>query len=283
MLDESAQLSQALTDDTEGRIEPVPTVSAGAMLAEARARLGLELEAVAQQLKIGVKQVAALELDDYGKLPGPLFVRGFLRNYARLLQIDPELLLDAYQQAEPLQHGPAPSIVPLTVVAPARRISGRVGYFLVALIVLLVGSWLGYALLGWEGAPSPLPGVAEVAPVPLSPPAPALAPNVVTPAVPLPPDVVAPAVPPAVDTGAPAVVGRIQMNFVGDAWVEIKEKGGRIVFSQNSRAGEERLAEGAPPFSLVVGNASNVKITYNGSPVDLALHTRANVARLTLE
>lgn len=273
MLDESAQLSQALTDDTEGRIEPVPTVSAGAMLAEARARLGLELEAVAQQLKIGVKQVAALELDDYGKLPGPLFVRGFLRNYARLLQIDPALLLDAYQQAEPLQHGPAPSIAPpRPVVAPAQRISGLVGYSLAALIVLLVGSWLGYALLGWEGAPGPLPGAAEVAAVPLPSPAPALA-----------PDVVAPAVPPAADTGAPAVVGRIQMNFVGDAWVEIKEKGGRIVFSQNSRAGEERLAEGAPPFSLVAGNASNVKITYNGSPVDLALHTRAEVARLILE
>lgn len=278
MLDESVQASQALPDDAEGRVEPSPAVSAGTMLAEARARLGLELEAVAQQLKIGVKQVVALESDDYGRLPGPLFVRGFLRNYARLLQIDPAPLLEAYLQAEPLQHPPAPPIAPRPVIAPARRIPGLVGYSLAALIVLLAGSWLAYVLLGGENAPAPKPGAAEVAAVPLPAPAAEVA------VVPLPPPAtVALPAPAAADTAAPTAVGRIQLNFAGDAWVEIKEKGGRTVFSQNSRAGEQGIAEGAPPFSVVAGNASNVKISYNGRPVDLAPHTRADVARLTLE
>jgi len=40
---------------------------------------------------------------------------------------------------------------------------------------------------------------------------------------------------------------------------------------------------GTPPFSLVIGNASHVRLTYNGKPVDLAPHIKVDVARLTIE
>ncbi len=66
------------------------TVAPGAALAAAREALNLSVAEVARQLKLSVSQIEALEAGAYEKLPGPVFVRGFIRNYARLLRLDPE-------------------------------------------------------------------------------------------------------------------------------------------------------------------------------------------------
>src|SRR4029453_10576049 len=58
--------------------------SAGTLLHLAREEAGLTLDAVAQQLKLAPRQVKAIEDDDFAGLPGRTFVRGFVRNYARL-------------------------------------------------------------------------------------------------------------------------------------------------------------------------------------------------------
>jgi cytoskeleton protein RodZ len=76
--------------------EPVPDPgSAGAMLRAARDAAGLSIDALAQQLKLSPRQVKALEEGDYASLPGRTFVRGFVRNYARAVHIDPEAVLAA--------------------------------------------------------------------------------------------------------------------------------------------------------------------------------------------
>lgn len=67
--------------------------SAGAKLRAAREAQSLSIEAVAQQLKLAPRQVQALENDDYGRLPGRTFVRGFSRNYARFVHLDPDAVL----------------------------------------------------------------------------------------------------------------------------------------------------------------------------------------------
>ncbi len=69
--------------------------SAGAMLRAARETAGLSIDALSQQLKLSPRQVKALEDGDYASLPGRTFVRGFVRNYARAVGIDPEAVLAA--------------------------------------------------------------------------------------------------------------------------------------------------------------------------------------------
>ncbi len=69
--------------------------TAGALLGAAREAAGLSIDAVAQQLKLAPRQVRALEEDDYTHLPGRTFVRGFVRNYARLVHLDPDAVLGA--------------------------------------------------------------------------------------------------------------------------------------------------------------------------------------------
>jgi len=75
--------------------EPHPPRSPGAALLAERRSQGLSLGDIARQLKLSVRQVEALERDEYGGFSGSVFVRGFLRNYAKLLRLDPDLLLQA--------------------------------------------------------------------------------------------------------------------------------------------------------------------------------------------
>ncbi len=73
----------------------VPIATAGTRLRDARVAAGLSIDAVAQQLKLAPRQVVALEECDFAALPGRTFVRGFVRNYARLLRLDAVALLEA--------------------------------------------------------------------------------------------------------------------------------------------------------------------------------------------
>jgi cytoskeleton protein RodZ len=68
----------------------------------------------------------------------------------------------------------------------------------------------------------------------------------------------------------------------GEAWIEIKDSADRMLVSSLNPAGSERVVRGRPPYSLVIGNASQVRILYDDKLVDLAPHTRQDVARLTL-
>ena len=61
----------------------------------ARGGRACRVDAVAQQLKLAPRQVRALEADDFAQLPGRTFVRGFVRNYARLLNLDADAVLAA--------------------------------------------------------------------------------------------------------------------------------------------------------------------------------------------
>ncbi len=70
----------------------------GHILREARETKGLTLAQVQEQIRINAGYLEAMESGEYGRLPTPVHARGFLRNYARFLGLDPQPLLDRYQQ-----------------------------------------------------------------------------------------------------------------------------------------------------------------------------------------
>ena len=88
----------------------------GNVLKAAREAQGLSIHEVCSQLRLGLKQIQAIEQDDFDKLPQPSIVRGFIRNYARLLNIDVNPILEAYQRIVPNK---AP--LPLSVRSNASR------------------------------------------------------------------------------------------------------------------------------------------------------------------
>lgn len=68
----------------------------GHILREARENKGLTLEDVQAKIRINTRYLTALENGQYSALPTPVHARGFLRNYARFLGLDPQPLLDRY-------------------------------------------------------------------------------------------------------------------------------------------------------------------------------------------
>ena len=85
-------MSEAVETDAPS-VKPGP----GRLLAQLRAERKLSVADVAQRLKYGVRQIEALEAEEFDKLPGATFVRGMVRGYAKLLETDPEPVLGALQ------------------------------------------------------------------------------------------------------------------------------------------------------------------------------------------
>ncbi len=73
----------------------------GGILKLQREKLGLSLHDIASQLRLSVKQINAIEMDQYEQLPHPSIARGFIRNYAKILKIDAEPILQAYNALVP--------------------------------------------------------------------------------------------------------------------------------------------------------------------------------------
>jgi cytoskeletal protein RodZ len=71
--------------------------SIGDTLREARMRQRLDIADVEAKTKIRAKYLRALENEEFGMLPGPTFVKTFLRSYAEVLGLDPHLLVEDYR------------------------------------------------------------------------------------------------------------------------------------------------------------------------------------------
>lgn len=94
----------------------------GHILREARETKGLTLAEVQQEIRINVKFLEALENGQYERLPTPVHVRGFLKNYARFLGLDPDPLLNRYELNQNNQQASATydgKEVPSDVLVPA--------------------------------------------------------------------------------------------------------------------------------------------------------------------
>lgn len=295
--------------------QPLVSSSAGKVLAEARERLGLSVAEVARQLRLSPRQIEALEADDHASLPGKTFLRGFLRNYAKVLQLDPEPLLALCQPESPQAQSIAVPTSKIEFGGKRSRLmpfgdqSGKpwAKYAAIISVAVLVLSWGMYELLQGQASSPDAPvksagettmvlslpqaempvqtapvtsQTAETAPAPDTATVPAVAPA--TSEIPVSPAPSTPQVPtsvPAADVGGQ----RLQFAFDGDAWVEVKDKSGKVIFYKLNPKGSQQSVRGNPPFSLVIGNAAHVKLTYNDKPVDLAPHIKVDVARLIIE
>jgi cytoskeleton protein RodZ len=295
----------------------------GGALRQAREAQGLPVQDVASKLRLSPKQIEAIEADHFSKLPEPTIVRGFIRNYAKLLKINSEPLLDAYTVIVPsnIQHDlilkPATNMQVTSGDKP--KTSSYIWTGLAALLAL--GAWLFYqnyiekpsptkpsvnlesslealpesALPAAERAPElqaateiTLPPAADVAlpvaPVDLAVSAtPSAAPVATLPVV------AAPAMPVTTAEIMPEVspvqagLAKIEFNANQETWVGIIDADGKQIYDKIIFAGSRETIEAKLPLNITVGNAGATSLSLNGKPVALAPHSRNNVARIKLE
>ena len=84
-------------------------------------------------------------------------------------------------------------------------------------------------------------------------------------------------------TAAVEGMRRLSLKFDKESWIEIRGRGGKLLASQLNPGGSEQTFEGKPPFSLIIGNAQHVRLSYDDKPVDLVPHVKVEVARFTLD
>jgi cytoskeleton protein RodZ len=129
--------------DTQAADGPDHNQSIGARLAAARQARKLDIEKVATELKLDVSTIRALESDDRAALPAPIFVKGYLRSYARLVGLAEDELVRAYTaQAGEL---PPLTITRLSKPAPMLRLpSTRMLRNVVIVLLLGIMIWLAW-------------------------------------------------------------------------------------------------------------------------------------------
>jgi len=261
----------------------------GTRLGRAREAQNLTAADVARRLKLSVWQIEALESGRYDQLPGPVFVRGFIRNYARLLKLDPEDLLHVVAgnlpQAASRREAPPSPDIPFPSSTGWRWQKYAIG---AAVVVTVLAVYEFYWNEPEKEAEPPVAAISDP-PAPSSPQPAASAqsaPPAATSAVAAPaaraPSSAASTVQ---NSDRPTAPGERELRLVfdEDSWVEIRDRNDQTIFSQLNQAGTVRRISGVPPLSIVVGNAQGVRMTYAGRDIDLARHTKIDVARLKLE
>ena len=137
-------MNAAVKDDEAGATSPD---GPGKQLRLVREQQGLDLERVAALLHLSADKLAALEADNYQLLPGAVFVQGYLRNYARLVDVPVEPLLSAFHK---LNHGKErPPELYISQVRHEVRSSHvlirlMTWVIVISLIALVVIWWRGY-------------------------------------------------------------------------------------------------------------------------------------------
>ena len=262
----------------------------GVRLRLGREKAGLGIEQAAQQLKLPVAIVEAMESDNWQRLGAPVYVRSYLGSYLRLVGLPATL---AEQVA---QDKPAPPLVSLgggSRVRHALNHSMRNLVYLVmtAVLVLPVVLVVRHYQAERPAELLTLEPPADLAPSPLLAADPAQAPLDTAPATASP----EPA-PPSVDAEGPAPVmasmtpfqkplakdDGLLLRFTGESWVDVVDGNGQRVERGLVAAGSERRFAAGQVAHITLGNADAVEVSFDGATIDLAPFRAANVARFAV-
>jgi len=272
-------------------------LTVGQQLRATREAKGLSVVDVARTLKLSHRQVESLETDDWSSLPCTTIIRGFVRNYARLLDLDPDALMVALDRLKMPQVPELEMSVGTPVSIPqenrvdrrdfVRIFSGLIVLLLALMLYFLVPQDLWQSSLSALRAATQSNEVVDETAVPSEADETKAAEAPQTPLASVsPPE---PTVTPEVEVAVPSLPIQsassesLKFNFTKPAWVEVRDRNGQIIYSQLGPEGSQREVQGQPPFSLVIGNSTYVTLQYKGNAVVFSKRSKDDVARLTLE
>ncbi|MDD2832965.1 MAG: DUF4115 domain-containing protein [Methylotenera sp.] len=298
--------------------EQVQPASIGARLLAARTAKNLSLQDVSDKLRYSVKQIEALEHNAFEKLPDAMITRGFIRGYAKLLELDAAPLIEIYRAASPSPFADTLNFhSSMQPVALTKDPLPWLKYVLVTILLLLfLLAWFFYVdyfskqkAIAVDGAP--VQSVVEqtvatddavTTEIQL--------PEIALPAAErealdlsagsgvqsnmgvedsinaekiMPTDAVNQVTPVDNRNTADLVARTFSLSFTQETWVSVTDKAGRKLFEKTFYAGDTQALGFPPPMTIVIGNAKATELTVDGQRVDLGSQSKNNVARVVLE
>lgn len=286
--------------------------SIGETLRRERLGRGLDLNQVSRDTRITVRFLESIEADRFDKLPGGVFTKSFVRQYARALGLDEEEIAAELQRVLGAQEEPAPAPLEPEIKMPKvaqwegfgkrLRPSSSLPALAMVVVVMLVCSGI---YTWWTSRAKPVikenpPAIAHTtqppAAIPVSTPEPAPAPAAtdtsttpgtaarVTPVAstettPAPP---APAEPSTATLGDPAGTVHVALKAEEPTWVAITIDGKRV-YSGTLQPNESKVLSAAGSVHVLVGNAGGLGVTYNGQAVPLGPKGQVRILQVTPE
>jgi cytoskeleton protein RodZ len=281
------------------QIELIP-MTPGDLLRSEREQQGLTIELASSRSRIKPSVIEAIESGKTGEIPS-VYLRGYIRNYARFLGVD-----TANLEAQILKiEGSEPEVRTVFTVK-GRRNSGekwlKASSYLVASALIATLAWQftheavrfsqGDSELSSTNPHAPDPdeaGRVETRPSNTHLNASIASVEILSKRSEIASDSAAEQAWAAIsDAGEEEVDGvspmhRLSISTSADTWVEIADAAGSQLELDLIRAGSSREYNGRAPFDVKIGRASAVVLNLDGTEVDLGPHTRGNVARITLQ
>jgi len=246
----------------------VPLSGVGTKLHRERESQGRSLDEIAGATKIPQRHLESIEAEDMDALPGLVFTRNFVRQYATVLNLDPEPLVAALPK---LDHASVP--LPVAPKKPrSRRWDSReksLAKAAVWVVVLLGGATVAYRKLSLPSYTTTSVHASPAEPV-SQPPAPAAP---------------APAPPPVVNTGANTDASPVQVTVTAlkASWVSLTADG-KSSFAGTLEPNQTKEIFATEQVKLVAGNAGGVTVSLNGKILDpIGPEGQVRVVRLTAE
>jgi cytoskeletal protein RodZ len=235
----------------------------GTMLRTAREEKGVSLAQVEAAIMIKKSYLQALEDDEHAILPGAVYVKGFLRNYAVYLGLDPTHVLSVYHREYPEGSQMLVAPAPIKPRSTNQLVTGGTLASLLLVVVAAVLSTYVYrqVKLFKQGEPA-LQAAAQVpTPTPVQPTATS------QPAAPFAAVLVRSTPVPNAATPTPVASGaEVTAKILQDAWFQV-EVDGRRSFEGTLKAGQTQTWKGKDEVFLWIGNAGGVSIVFNGRDI----------------
>ncbi len=235
--------------------------------------MGLTLDQIAAETRIGSRFLEAIETEQFHLLPGGIFSRGFVRSYAERLKLDPDKAVADFERQSSYRE---PALMEsLRVSAPVAEKKHRSLYpvALGGLVVLIVVFYIATresprsVSAGQPATHAAAPAPAVTAPPNPAPPNPAPpAPAAESPVPETPPANPAPAVAQASPEPANQNIS-IVLSAHGESWVKVKADGTTVNAGEILQPGSTRQYSAQGMIALSLGNAGGVDIQINGHPI----------------
>jgi len=289
----------------------------GELLRAARENMKLSQEELASLLHLRINIIQALENNQFDQLAAPTYVKGYIRSFARHVELDGDELIQLYETGTSASSSPEilPQVSKHTQFSSTDKPVKIMTYLIsLGLVLLLLIWWQGEFIVNSDGnlsgsnalsADGPYPGGFDYSydivihpddPFYRAPPMGDMdtgsdglvneLPDYSEPFLNIDNHVDSLSSTTGIESGAadsPISDSILMIEVNQDSWIEVRDSNKAKLYLNLAKPGETISIEGETPLSVVLGNAEGVKVTWKGKPFDVKPYSSAGVARFKLE
>ncbi|MEZ8620514.1 cytoskeleton protein RodZ [Vibrio splendidus] len=305
--------------ETQTQETVAPAIEAGTLLKNKRESLGLTQKQISDRLKLRVTLILQIEENQFESDQVATFMRGYIRSYAKYVNLDEKVVLNALHHSGDAQHQEQ-EMLSFSRKTKTEKHNSRIMLLTWSIFAVIVGIsslwwWqnqqqdtLSQSLANTESSEelvveesldpeltslevieakqntetSPVTENSdELTEVSSAEDSVTLDPVEVLEEAPEAADVASVTAEP--ETVAPeAVVNELVMQFSADCWIQVKDASGKTLSTGIKKAGQTLNLSGTAPYKVILGAPEGVSMTFASEPVDLSGYTSGKVARITL-